>query len=66
MNTAMYDAVNSIARTHQPYHVDMTAAAGDESRSRRRSGCTPRTERHGSGESGNVRRGAGKQLIQCA
>jgi hypothetical protein len=28
MNTAMYDAVNSIARTHQPYHVNMTAAAG--------------------------------------
>jgi hypothetical protein len=28
MNTAMYDAVNSIARTHEPYHVDMTAAAG--------------------------------------
>jgi hypothetical protein len=28
MNTAMYDAVNSIARTHQPYHVDMTAAVG--------------------------------------
>jgi hypothetical protein len=28
MNTAMYDAVNSIARTHQPYYVDMTAAAG--------------------------------------
>jgi hypothetical protein len=25
MNTAMYDAVNSIARTHRPYHVDMTA-----------------------------------------
>lgn len=28
MNTAMYDAVNSIAQTHRPYHVDMTAAAG--------------------------------------
>ena len=28
MNTAMYDAVNSIARTHQPYHVDMTADPG--------------------------------------
>jgi hypothetical protein len=28
MNTAMYDSVNSIARTHRPYHVDMTAAAG--------------------------------------
>jgi hypothetical protein len=28
MNTAMYDAVNSIVRTHQPYHVNMTAAAG--------------------------------------
>jgi hypothetical protein len=28
MNTAMYDAVNSIARTHEPYHVNMTAAAG--------------------------------------
>ncbi len=25
MNTGMYDAVNSIARTHQPYHVNMTA-----------------------------------------
>ena len=40
--------------------------SGDESRSRRRSGCPPRTERLGSGEPGNVRRGAGKQLIQCA
>jgi hypothetical protein len=28
MNTAMYDAVNSIARTHQPYHVDLTADPG--------------------------------------
>ena len=28
MNTAMYDAVNSIARTHYPYHVDMTADPG--------------------------------------
>jgi hypothetical protein len=28
MNTAMYDAINSIARTHQPYHVDVTAAPG--------------------------------------
>ena len=28
MNTAMYDAVNSIARTHHPYHVDMTADPG--------------------------------------
>ena len=28
MNTAMYESVNSIARTHHPYHVDMTAAAG--------------------------------------
>ena len=28
MNTAMYDAVNSIAQTHRPYHVDMTAAPG--------------------------------------
>ena len=28
MNAAMYDAVNSIARTHQPYHVDMVAAPG--------------------------------------
>ena len=28
MNTAMYDAVNSIARTHQPYHVNMTADPG--------------------------------------
>jgi hypothetical protein len=28
MNAAMYDAVNSIARTHFPYHVDMTAAPG--------------------------------------
>ena len=28
MNTAMYDAVNSIARTHQPYHVVMTADPG--------------------------------------
>ena len=28
MNTAMYDAVNSIARTHQPYHVNMTAVPG--------------------------------------
>jgi hypothetical protein len=28
MNTAMYDAVNSITRTHFPYHVDMTAAPG--------------------------------------
>jgi hypothetical protein len=28
MNTAMYDAVNSIARTHEPYHVNMTAAPG--------------------------------------
>src|SRR5688572_18443377 len=28
MNTAMYDAINSIARTHRPYHVDMTADPG--------------------------------------
>jgi hypothetical protein len=28
MNTAMYDAVNSIARTHEPYHVNMTAVPG--------------------------------------
>jgi hypothetical protein len=28
MNTAMYDAINSIARTHRPYHVDLTAAPG--------------------------------------
>jgi hypothetical protein len=28
MNTAMYDAVNSIARTHEPYHVSMTAVPG--------------------------------------
>jgi hypothetical protein len=28
MNTGMYDAVNSIARTHQPYHVDMAADLG--------------------------------------
>ena len=28
MNTAMYDSVNSIARTHHPYHVDMTADPG--------------------------------------
>jgi hypothetical protein len=28
MHTGMYDAVNSIARTHQPYHVDMTADPG--------------------------------------
>jgi hypothetical protein len=28
MNTAMYDAVNSITRTHEPYHVNMTSAAG--------------------------------------
>jgi hypothetical protein len=28
MNTAMYDSVNSIARTHRPYHVDMTADPG--------------------------------------
>jgi hypothetical protein len=28
MNTAMFDAVNSIARTHQPYHVNMTADPG--------------------------------------
>jgi hypothetical protein len=28
MNTAMYDAINSITRTHRPYHVDMTAAPG--------------------------------------
>ena len=28
LNTAMYDAVNSIARTHQPYHVNMTAEPG--------------------------------------
>ena len=28
MNTAMYDAINSIARTHRPYHVDVTAAPG--------------------------------------
>jgi hypothetical protein len=25
MNTGMYDAVNSIAQTHQPYHVKLTA-----------------------------------------
>jgi hypothetical protein len=25
MNTAMYDAVNSIARTHQPYYLDITS-----------------------------------------
>ena len=28
MNTAMYDAVNAIARTHEPYHVNMTAVLG--------------------------------------
>jgi hypothetical protein len=28
MNTAMYDAVNSIVRTHRPYHVDVPAAPG--------------------------------------
>jgi hypothetical protein len=28
MHTGMYDAVNSIARTHQPYHVDLTADPG--------------------------------------
>jgi hypothetical protein len=28
MNTAMYDAVNSIARTHQPYHANMTVVPG--------------------------------------
>ncbi len=28
MNTAMYDAINSIARTHRPYHVDTTATPG--------------------------------------
>ncbi len=28
MNTAMFDAVNSIARTHYPYHVDLTADPG--------------------------------------
>ena len=28
MNTAMYDAVNSIARTHEPYHVNLTAVPG--------------------------------------
>jgi hypothetical protein len=28
MNTAMYDAVNSIARTHQPYHMDLIADPG--------------------------------------
>src|SRR5688500_300953 len=28
MNTAMYDAVNSIVRTHEPYHVNMTAVPG--------------------------------------
>jgi hypothetical protein len=28
MNTAMYDAVNSITRTHQPYHVNITPAVG--------------------------------------
>jgi hypothetical protein len=28
MNTAMYDAVNSVTRTHQPYHVNMTADPG--------------------------------------
>jgi hypothetical protein len=28
MHTGMYDAVNSIARTHKPYHVDLTADPG--------------------------------------
>ena len=28
MNTAMYDAINSIVRTHRPYHFDTTAAPG--------------------------------------
>ena len=28
MNTAMYDSVNSVSRTHHPYHVDMTADPG--------------------------------------
>jgi hypothetical protein len=28
MNTAMFDAVNSIVRTHRPYHVDVTADPG--------------------------------------
>src|SRR5205085_11720012 len=28
MHAAVYDAVNSIERTHQPYHVDITAPPG--------------------------------------
>jgi hypothetical protein len=28
MNTAMYDAVNSIAQTHEPYHINLAAAPG--------------------------------------
>ena len=28
LNAAMYDSVNSIAQTHEPYHVDMTVAPG--------------------------------------
>jgi hypothetical protein len=28
MNTAMFDSVNSIAQTHRPYHVNMTAELG--------------------------------------
>ena len=28
MNTAMYDSINSVSRTHHPYHVDMTADPG--------------------------------------
>lgn len=28
VHVAMYDAVNSIERTHRPYHVDLTAPAG--------------------------------------
>jgi hypothetical protein len=28
MHTAMYDAVNSVAQTHQPYHVQLPADAG--------------------------------------
>jgi hypothetical protein len=28
MNAAMYDSVNSIAQTHEPYHVNMTVAPG--------------------------------------
>ena len=28
VHAGMYDAVNTIEQTHQPYHVDITAPAG--------------------------------------